>query len=273
MNRSMHARRRGAFRFMWVVAGACILALSHDGRCEESAPPVSGRAPTILVAAGTDSIFIKTIVKEAGLGTMGYIGSPASVDHLVLASGDSLRLDGNTPEGVYDLADGTRLTLGPPSGYPRGVMFQPKMHPMLDFVVHSRRRIGVLVASEQMGAFREPSDSALVELFRSRAQYSLSKVGSDKPLAFAIPLDWYRRSWIELPDSAQKYRVAFFGYGDVGEPPRSAPIGRLGTVRFYPGPPPARPAVALPTSAPIDLLGEVRIVTGGPAIMQVEEVR
>ena len=145
---------------------------------------------------------------------------------------------------------------------------------MLAFSVSSRRRIGVLVASEQIDAFREQSDMTLADLFRAKAQYRSSKVRDEEPLAFALPLDWYRRAWIELPDSLRNYRMLFFGYGESGNAPRTEPILRYGTVRFDMPPHAARKAVALPgTEERLDLLGEIRLVCLEPTTVRVVKVR
>ena len=297
----MYGRTVRSFSVAMLVAVACMAGSDRDSSSDgpppppPPAPPVPtvpagggagaagtnnvvdatrpGKGSRILVSAGMDSVFVEDIVEAGGPILQSLIESPRSKDHLTLASGDSLLLDGNTPEGIYDLSDGTRLTLGPPRGYPRVFTIRPKPHPVLVFYASSRRRIGVLVASEQTGAFKEQSSIALAELFRTKAQYRSSKVRESEPLAFALPLDWYRRAEIELPDPPKNCRVLFFGYGDLGDAPQSQPIRSFGSVQVTPKSLPVRPGVALPSTGKIELIGEVRLVAGGPAIMRVESTR
>ena len=294
----MRGRHVWSISHLLLMAGAGIF-VSHRGRADGPPPPPpppaapvmtapgaggdvvnkdgsalgTGRMPTILVHAGRDSLRIEANVELGGLGGSGVIHGPMSALRYALASGDTLELDGHTPAGVYNLADGAQVRLGSPAGYPRYYSYSPKMHPMLVFSIASRRRIGVLVASEETRAFTEQSDAELAELFRSTAQYRSWKVHDEAPLAFAVPLDWYRRAWIELPDSLRDYRVLFFGYGESGDVPGLEPIPRYGAVRFSLTPHPARPAVALPGSERLDLVGEVRLVVNGPTRVRVQKAR
>ncbi len=229
--------------------------------------------PTVLTLAGTDSVFVEAVVATRGFAVMAEMGGPRPWLRYALAAGDSLILDANTPAGVYDLADGRQILLGPPGGYPRSYGIRERAHPMLIFSVASRRRVGVLVASEETRTFSEPSDASVATLFRSGAQYRSWTVHREEPLAFAVPLDWYRRAWIQLPDSLTNYRVLFFGYGDSGEAPPRRPIRRFGEVRFEGTAPPARRHVVLPGAERLDLIGEIRLVLNGPTTVRVEKVR
>lgn len=244
-------------------------------------PPVVTSAGTadatrrriVLACAGEDSVFVDPIVRPAGLGNVAVIPGPGSALRYALASGDTLRLDGSTPGGVYPLADGQVVTLGPALGYPRNYAIRHKPHPTLGFCVSSRRCMGVLVASRLTSLFGEAHDARLLEQFRSSAQYRSARVVNDKSLAFAIPRDWYRRAEIELPDSLTDYRVLFIVYGGIGPAPSLEPNRRVGTARFSMAPPPATPSVALPGSSPLTIVGEVLLLARGTNGIRVERVR
>src|SRR6266545_5145251 len=160
----MHPRHFGSIRFLIRIAGAGILAFSHNGRADGPPPsppppppatagPTSGGGgqvmpddaiisemevtPTVLTLAGTDSVFVEAVVATRGFAVMAEMGGPRPWLRYALAAGDSLILDANTPAGVYDLADGRQILLGPPGGYPRSYGIRERAHPMLIFSVAS----------------------------------------------------------------------------------------------------------------------------------------
>jgi len=236
----------------------------------------TGTAPSnriLLTLGNEDTVVVDPTVQLSGVGNVVEIPAPASALRYALASGDTLRVDGSTPPGAYELADGRRVTLGAALGYPRIYTISPKPHYALSFSTSSRRRIGVLVASSLTLAFTARDDGSLAETFGSMCQYRSSRVRNSEPLAFAVPRDWYRHAWVELPDTLADYRVLFFGYGASGPAPSVTPVTRSGRVRFNITARPSAPAVELPGASPLQFIGELRLTRIASGTLRVEKVR
>jgi len=91
----------------------------------------TGTAPSnriLLTLGNEDTVVVDPTVQLSGVGNVVEIPAPASALRYALASGDTLRVDGSTPPGAYELADGRRVTLGAALGYPRIYTISPKPH-------------------------------------------------------------------------------------------------------------------------------------------------
>jgi hypothetical protein len=226
----------------------------------------------LLVGSRGDSVILDPMVRREGVGGVSLIQDPASALTFELASGDSLRIAGDTPPGTYSLFDGGRVVLGPELGYPRSYTFAPAPSWVLQFEVRSNRRIGVLV-TETLSSTAPQGDAAATKLFRERAQYRSARLMPNAPLAFAVPSSWYRRAWIEVPNAPASYRVLFFAYGSTELGAASAPTAHQGRVRYSGATADAALGAKLPDEAPLEIIGELLLNPDATGSLQAEKVR
>lgn len=181
----------------WLVLALAALAGMFRGSAVRSDDAVVARSAE-WVTLRSDTLQLYSIGR-------GHIFEPDSRRYaaLELANGSKLAMDRQTPEGRYELSDGTSVELRRPAGAPPQVRYFTRPVRVLPFVLRTSRRAGLVVQAIGDTAWRADST-----IFREYLESPLRWLGGEYEAwkhtgerRSEISPDWCTNGHVPMPDT------------------------------------------------------------------------